>query len=431
MKSVQICIEINGQQIEAGNISGSSEQGYSFTYDPVYLGRPDAAPLSQSLPLQEETFSPGQTRNFFEGLLPEGFTRKSVAQWLHESDHDYFSILSRLGSECLGAIQVIQQDNDLPLLKPRYRRLSAEEVKNLAREGAMMSAELVTKSHISLTGASGKAGLYFDSKSGYWFLPQGTAPSTHIVKQSHVRLQSIVANEQLSQMTAAKLGIEIPESFIINLGSGEDEDVLLATRRYDRIFDPGSQKIDGLPVPYRLHQEDFAQALGISADEKYETQFHGEHGYLPVMFRLIREASQNPLEDQLKLWDRIVFCFLLGNTDCHLKNFSLLYDKGLRSARLAPAYDMVSTAVYESGTRDMSFYIGDQLSLDELNENSFEEAAGLCRMNAKPAMRRFYKLADAFEGALKSSCRQLKEMGIPHVEAIRDKILLRGGFHRI
>ena len=122
---------------------------------------------------------------------------------------------------------------------------------------------------------------------------------------------------------------------------------------------------------------------------------------------------------------------MLGNTDCHLKNFSLLYDKGLRSARLAPAYDMVSTAVYESGTRDMSFYIGDQLSLDELNENSFEEAAGLCRMNAKPAMRRFYKLADAFEGALKSSCRQLKEMGIPHVEAIRDKILLRGGFHRI
>ena len=93
--------------------------------------------------------------------------------------------------------------------------MSAEEVKRLAQEGATESAELVTKAHLSLTGASGKVGLYYDNEKDEWYLPYGDAPSTHIVKQSHVRLKNIVANEQLCLLTAKKLGIEVPESFIV------------------------------------------------------------------------------------------------------------------------------------------------------------------------------------------------------------------------
>ena len=62
-------------------------------------------------------------------------------------------------------------------------------MKALAAEGAQKSAEIVTRSHLSLTGASGKVGLYYDTAGNQWYLPQGTAPSTHIVKQSHVRLE--------------------------------------------------------------------------------------------------------------------------------------------------------------------------------------------------------------------------------------------------
>lgn len=130
----------------------------------------------------------------------------------------------------MGAIKVI--DESIAEIKPEYRKLTNDEVKKLAKEGATESAELVTKSHLSLTGASGKVGLYYDGK--HWFLPIGEAPSTHIVKQSHIRLKRIVWNEQLCLLTAKKLGIEIPDSFIIHLGSAEDEDVLFATKRYDR-----------------------------------------------------------------------------------------------------------------------------------------------------------------------------------------------------
>ena len=58
------------------------------------------------------------------------------------------------------------------------------------------------------------------------------------------------------------------------------------------------------------------------------------------MFNLLASYSANPLEDQKKLLERIVFNYLIGNTDCHIKNYSLLYSENLREIRLAPAYDM-------------------------------------------------------------------------------------------
>ena len=295
-------------------------------------------------------------------------------------------------------------------------------MKELAAEGAQKSAEIVTRSHLSLTGASGKVGLYYDAAGKQWDLPKGTAPSTHIVKQSHVRLDGIVTNEQLSMMTAAKCGIDVPESFIIDLGNGDDKEVLYATRRYDRIFDGAEDTIEGLPRPLRLHQEDFSQALGIPAKDKYEKEFRGEEGYLPRMFSLLRNVSENPLEDQLKLWDRIVYSFLIGNTDGHLKNYSLLYGKNLHGIRLAPAYDLVSTVVYESSTRDMSFYIGEQLSLDDISRESFQAAAELCGISPVIAMRRFDTLADKFDYCLTDAAGRLSSEGLPGADDICEKV---------
>ena len=117
-----------------------------------------------------------------------------------------------------------------------YKLLSIDDVKALAKEGVSKSTELITEAHLSLTGASGKEGLYYDAERDMWYQPNGDAPSTHIVKQSHVRLSDIVTNEQLSLTTASKLGISIPESFIINTGAARDEEILFATKRYDRMI---------------------------------------------------------------------------------------------------------------------------------------------------------------------------------------------------
>ena len=97
-------------------------------------------------------------KNFFEGLLPEGFARKCVANWIHTSEDDYLTILSVLGSECLGALRVSDNIHD----SGDYKPLSIESVKALAKEGVSKSTELITEAHLSLTGASGKVGLYYD-----------------------------------------------------------------------------------------------------------------------------------------------------------------------------------------------------------------------------------------------------------------------------
>lgn len=306
MINLGVWIEIDGLQTYVGRIIGENEEDARFSYAEEYLSGNMDRPISIHLPLSENAFSVDDTRNFFEGLLPEGFTRRCVAGLLHTDANNYLSLLAGLGNECLGAIRITDENNEV--VNADYQKLTIDEVSQLAREGAMETAELVTKSHLSLTGASGKVGLYYDENNKDWYLPKGAAPSTHIVKQSHVRLDGIVTNEQLCMMTAGNMGIEIPESFIVNVGDGRDEEVLLATKRYDRAIKDGLKKINGLNVPYRLHQEDFSQAMGISAHNKYESD---NAGYLKMMFEIIRQKSFNPIADQLKMWDICIFKFYI------------------------------------------------------------------------------------------------------------------------
>ena len=54
------------------------------------------------------------------------------------------------------------------------------------------------------------------------------------------------------------------------------------------------------------------------------------------MFEILRKYSAEPVTDQLRLWDIIVFNYLIGNIDAHIKNFSLLYGKDFRQIRLVP-----------------------------------------------------------------------------------------------
>ena len=419
--NLKVQLEINGQFLQAGHITGSSFRDAVFSYDKSYIASPTARAISLSLPLSQKDFDTDATKTFFDGLLPEGFTRQCVAESIHASSDDYISILQQLGSECLGAIQII--DEEKPSINEGYIPLTIEEIKALAKEGASKSAEIVVKSHLSLTGASGKVGLYYNQSSGKWYKPQGLAPSTHIVKQSHVRYKNIVLNEQLCLLTAQKLGIEIPESFILQTQAGmvNDEDVLFATRRFDRDFDKDSRIIDGLKTPYRLHQEDFAQALGIKSIDKYEKE---GQGYLKKMFDLLLKYSSNPIEDSLKLWRRTVYNCLIGNTDNHIKNSSLMYSKDLSSIRLAPFYDVICTRVYESSTEEMSVSINGKKNINQIRQDDLEKEAKNCGLGSKAAMKIYDELHDGIKNALLDSSKELFKKGFLDAQILAEKIIM-------
>jgi len=423
MRELSVYIELNGIQTLVGKIAGESYLDARFSYEREYLDNKDAAAISISLPLQQEAFSPAKTKNFFESLLPEGFSRKAVANWMKADENDYISILAELGRECLGAIKIVEgQDDEVS----GYELLSAQRVKALAAEGATKSTEILLETHLSLTGASGKVGLYYNAADKTWYLPKGDAPSTHIVKQSHVRHKQIVLNEQLCIQTAKRIGITVPESFIVSQGSQADEDILYATARYDRPLS-NNKELDGLKCPYRLHQEDFAQALGIFAADKYEKT---PSGYMARMFELLRNESANPIEDQIALLRIIIFNYLIGNTDCHVKNFSLLYSEDLKSKRLAPAYDLVATRVYRT-TSDMSFYIGNGLSITEIDRSKFEMVASEIGLSRNLVLNNFDDVANKLEKAMSDASEDLAEKGFENAIALKAEILKSGGYGMI
>ncbi len=418
MRELKVYIEIRGHELYAGMIRGNDPTDAVFAYDEEYVSQGE--PLSVSLPFTPGHFSPAETSCFFEGLLPEGFSRKSVAEWMHADEADYLTILAGLGKECLGAIR-IEDSADQITNHPSYEELTIDQVKRLAAEGATKSTELLVRSHLSLTGVSGKVGLYL--QDGKWYQPFGTAPSTHIVKQSHVRLRHIVENERLALLTASRLGIPTIRSFIVNADSFRDSDILLAAERYDRDRSDPVRKINGLDCPLRLHQEDFAQALGIPGRAKYERP--GD-GYLERIFRLVRNVSADPLQDQRRLLDVLIYDKLIGNTDNHIKNLSFLYAPDLRSARLAPAYDLVSTLVYRESAADMSIAIAGELRWDRITKDTFTEASQEMGLSKKFIAREYERLASLFPSAIRESAARMEAEGFMNAPEIAQKVLEQG-----
>ena len=423
MRTLSVYLEMQGEQKHVGEITGESFRDARFCYAADYLAAEYAQPISISLPLMEDAYSPAKTKNFFEGLLPEGFSRRALASWIKADENDYLSILSCLGRECIGAKRIVENVDDE---KAEYELLSMARVCELAAEGATKSTEILLDTHLSLAGASGKVGLYYDESGDSWYLPRGLAPSTHIVKQSHVRLSHLVLNEQLCMLTAGLSGIEVPESFIINTGAGTDQEILYATKRYDRTF-RNPRSVSGLPVPERLHQEDFAQALGIPSEAKYERE---KQNSLKRIFEMIRAYTTDPIAEQIKMWKMLVFHFLIGNGDGHIKNFSLLYNDDLKKITLAPAYDIVCTGIYHLSDA-MSLYIGDEVHMQKMSRSTFAAAASETGLTERMAMKIFDETADHFEKALTEAAGKMVGDGFKEVERLKNEILKCGGYSRI
>ena len=81
MRRLSVFIEINGIAEYVGEIVGTDSSDACFTYADTYLENAEHRAISIGLPMEEKAFNAQRTRVFFEGLLPEGFTRKCVAKW--------------------------------------------------------------------------------------------------------------------------------------------------------------------------------------------------------------------------------------------------------------------------------------------------------------------------------------------------------------
>lgn len=111
--------------------------------------------------------------------------------------------------------------------------------------------------------------------------------------------------------------------------------------------------------------------------------------------------TDNPVKARLELARRVMFNFLIGNNDAHAKNSSLLY-KDIKPV-LAPAYDLLSTAVYPELTTKMAMYIGSSKEAEWVNAKDWQLFCQETDLSFAWFKKEFIKLAHALPDQLQTT----------------------------
>lgn len=134
-------------------------------------------------------------------------------------------------------------------------------------------------------------------------------------------------------------------------------------------------------------------------------------------------VSENPMQDQLELLDLLIYDKLVGNTDNHIKNLSLLYNGDLSAARLAPAYDLVSTMIYKNTAAEMSIAIGGELRLDRISKQSFMDSDREIGLSRNLIQKEYERLQSSLAGAMREVAGEMEKEGFLAAPEMAEKIL--------
>lgn len=376
MMTNQLTVYLN--TTKAGILARDGRQ-LTFSYSPDYLALPGASPISRLLPLSSTLYGDESTRAFFSNLLPEGAVLTQVARQVGISQENVFGLLEAIGGDCAGAISV-SASYSLPEPTGSYRPVDdqelSDELDKLPSHPFLAGEEGV---RLSLAGAQNKLPVFFNGNSFY--IPEGTSPSSHILKTAIAQLDNTVINETFCMTLAARIGLPVPPAQIVTIGGKQ----VFMVVRYDR-------KLSASGSIARLHQEDFCQALGIPPELKYEKE--GGPGFSDC-FRLVEEWSDEPLVDASNLLNWAIFNFIIGNADAHGKNLSFLYHEGL--VRVAPFYDLISTAVYKRLNSKFAMKMGGQSDARYLPHDTLANFAVEIGIDIRTVLAAFIRLMDNIE----------------------------------
>lgn len=288
--------------------------------------------LCPTLPRKHRSIVDGSSQRpvqwYFDNLLPEEGQRQLLASDARLDASDAFALLGYYGAESAGSLTLLAPQQHQPA-----GGLSPLSDRDLARRiAAMPRLPLTHEAHkrMSLAGAQHKLALVLDQ--GELYEPAGAWPSTHILKPDHPEsaFAHSVINEWFSMRLAARVGLAVP--------AVDRRYVPMPVYLIER-FDRERKGLDW----QRLHSIDACQMLGLDRHFKYQA------GSVERLAELLKLTTA-PAVARTRLFAWLVFNVLVGNTDAHLKNLSFLVTP--RGRQLAPFYDLLCTAVYETAAFD-------------------------------------------------------------------------------
>lgn len=149
---------------------------------------------------------------------------------------------------------------------------------------------------------------------------------TYILKPQNSDFKQLPENEAVTMRMAAQVGIEVPLSGLVG---SKDGSFTYFIKRFDR-----------LTKGKKLATEDFAQLLGRDRNTKYDAS-------MEKLVEVIEQFCTFPAIEKVKFFRLVVFNFLVGNEDAHLKNFTLITRNN--KIELSPAYDLLNSTIILRG----------------------------------------------------------------------------------
>ena len=244
------------------------------------------------------------------------------------------------------------------------------------RENLTDLAKQVIRSQTTLTGVQAKLSLdiYRQGRNetnrftivGLW--------GRYILKPQTERFAYLPELEDLTMHLAELAKIQVVPHSLIRFADGE---LCYITRRIDR-----TAKGDKLPM------EDMCQLTERLTEHKYK-------GSYEQIAKAIQRFSAVPNLDMVNYWEQVVFSWITGNADMHLKNFSL-YSKEQGKYMLTPAYDMLSTAlVMPEDTEELALTLnGKKRKIKKVDFATSMQASGLEEKVINNIFVKFAKVKD-------------------------------------
>lgn len=380
------CLDVYLDGRPAGVLTQSGAGNLTFGYAEEYRSRPDATPLSLSMPLTARLHRRRPVLAYLQGLLPDSDEAlTAIGRRYGVSPANPFALLEHIGADAAGAVQIVPAGtpaSDAAGGRSRLRRVTAEEVAAMLTRVVSEYSDGVpyvdeSPVRFSLAGAQPKLALH-QLADGSWGVPEDATPTTHILKPVTGTFRRIDVVEQLTLSAAAALGNTVASSELLRIGEWD----VFVSERYDRAV------VDR--VWRRLHQEDLCQALSVPPARKYQHLFGGPGvAQVAQLFRRLPLAADRRAAGEA-FYRALVFNVVAACTDAHAKNYSLLLDQ--QSVRLAPLYDLLSYTAYWDRTAllNSSMSIGGEYSLRRISATALGKAGeslGLAPADASEIVR--------------------------------------------
>lgn len=390
----------------AGSVLCDKSGRLSLNYEKAWRESPQSYSLSVSMPLADITYPQKSIWSYLWNLLPENpNVLQRWAQQYHVSAGNPFKLLANVGADVPGAAQFIPPERREEIQSEQHPIIEWISIDDLRERLSQLREDISAVRRpgdigkMSLPGAQAKTAFYWDRTANRWGVPGGRTPTTHIIKPCIPGFDGLVENEHLCQDIAARLGMPAARSFVLML-----DQPCIVVERYDRL-----PPAPGTRLPRRIHQEDVCQALSLMPTRKYQED--GGPG-IPQITTLIRRVSASPELDVERFLKANMFNWLIGGTDAHAKNYSLLIGAG-DEIRLAPLYDLSSQLPYpDLISQRVSMKIGDHYDIALVTPTDWRALARKCALDEEQIIGMLTEMARALPDVVSAAHAQALTDGL-------------------